>query len=159
MIWLPLVFLIGLGFLITSISGAPWVPARAKDLDALMRDCKLKSGSVFVELGCGDGRLVLAAARRGSVATGYELNPVLWLIAYLRCLGQKNAHARLRNFWSQDLSSADVVMAFLVPRTVGRLEKKLQEEMKPGSRAISYIFELPSKKPTRKRHHWFIYSY
>ena len=64
-----------LGFTISSISGATWVPARAYDIEALLDDAKIKPGSVYIELGCGDGRLVRGAAKRGARAIGYELNP------------------------------------------------------------------------------------
>lgn len=145
------------GFVIGAISGAPWVPAFKRDIEAVLDDTGLKSGDSFVELGCGDGRVVIAAARRGANVVGYEINPLLWLVASIKVLTWPNARIKLRNFWRVDLSKADVVMTFLVPRTVGRLENKIKREMKPGSRLVSYIFKLPTLKPKLKRHHWLVY--
>ena len=148
-----------LGFAVSSISGAPWVPARAYDVEVLLDDAKIKPGDMYIELGCGDGRLVRAAARRGATAIGYELNPVLWFFAWLLSIGQKNTHIRFGNFWKQDISKADVVLAFLVPRTMPRLGAKADHEMKNGSRLISYIFPIENKKHTRKHRSWYIYTF
>jgi len=158
-IFLILILLLLLGFTISSISGAPWVPARSYDLEALLDDSKIKKGELYIELGCGDGRLVRAAAKRGAIAIGYELNPVLWFVAWVCSIGHANTHIRLGNFWTKDLSQADVVMAFLVPRTMPRLGKKADKEMKKGSRLISYIFPIAHKKHARKHRSWYIYHY
>jgi len=154
-----IVLLIVGGFALGAVSGAPWVPAFKKDLESVLDDSRLKKGEVFIELGCGDGRLVVAAAKRGALSVGYEISAVLWLIAWLRCLPYKNAQVKLRDFWGVDLSGADVVLAFLVPRTVGRLEKKAVKEMKSGSRLVSYVFKLPTLKPKLTRHHWLVYYF
>ena len=146
-------------FLWTAISGAPWVPARTYDIEQLLDDTKLSKGEVFYELGCGDGRLVKAAAQRGAYAVGYELNPFLWLIARFRTMGTKNTKIILGDLWQTNLRNADVVMAFLVLRTVPRLEKKAAGEMKVGSRLVSYIFPLPHKKPSHKAKSWLVYEY
>jgi|GEM_PF-122657 len=158
-ILLLVVLIILLGFAVSSISGAPWVPARSYDIEAILNDAQLQLGDTYIELGCGDGRLVRAAAQRGAVAVGYELNPLLWAIAWVLSLGQKNAHIRFGNFWSQDISKADVVMAFLVPRTMPRLGIKAQKEMKKGARLISYIFPIQNKKHQHRHKSWYVYTY
>ena len=71
------------------------MPARAYDIEALLDDAKIKPGSVYIELGCGDGRLVRGAAKRGAKAIGYELNPMLWAYAWVRSIGNKNVQVRL----------------------------------------------------------------
>jgi ribosomal protein L11 methylase PrmA len=146
------------GFMVAAISGAPWVPAFSDDLEAVLEDAGLKKNDLFLELGCGDGRLVVAAAKRGAVAVGYEINPIMWLIAKLRALHCPGAKIKFGNLWQVDLSEADVVLAFLVPRTVQKLEDKVVNEMKSGSILVSYIFKLPHLKPKLSRHHWFIYQ-
>jgi len=160
MAYLLLFFLfLSMGFMYTSLSGAPWVPTRSFDVEDLLDDAKLKKGQLYIELGCGDGRLVRAAARRGATAIGYEFNPVLWLIAWLRLLFVKNTSIRFVNFWTVDLSKADVVMAFLVPRTMPRLAQKASKELKKSSRLVSYIFPIPGKKPSLKHRSWYVYVY
>lgn len=159
MIFLLVFLAVALGFMITSLSGAPWVPVRSFDVQALLDDTKLKKGQTYLELGCGDGRLVKAAAKRGAIAIGYELNPLLWLIAWTRCATTKGAHVRFGDLWRVDLSKADVVMAFLVPRTMPKLAKKVAKELKPSAILVSYIFEIVGKKPLLHNKSWYIYSF
>ena len=152
-------FIILLGFAIAGPLGAPWVPAFKKDLSKVIKDSKLKSGQVFYELGCGDGRFVEEAAKLGATAIGYEINPIMWLIAWVRNFKYKNAHVYLGDFWGHDLSDGDVVMTFLTPRFMQKLEDKLNQELKPGTTFVSYIFVLPNKKPKLRRHHWIVYDF
>lgn len=139
--------------------GAPWVPAFKKDIDRMLNDAELKKDQVYIELGCGDGRLVAAAAQMGAIAIGYEVNPLMWLIALIRNIPNRRASIRLANFWYKDLSQADVVMAFLMPKFMARLQTKVQKELKPGARLISYIFDLPTKRPLLKRKKWQVYKF
>jgi len=158
--WLIIVTLLLLCFAVAGLRGAPWLPTRRVDVDALLDDVDIKSGQLFLELGCGDGRVVAAAAKRGARAIGYEINPLLWLIASVRCLPQyPRAKIRLGNFWSVNLAQADVVMIFLIDRFMARFETKAKQQMRPGSKLVSYVFRLPKKRPLRSGNRWFIYRY
>jgi hypothetical protein len=148
-----------IGFAVAAISGAPWVPVRKSDIAAIVDDLRLSERKLYIELGSGDGRVLAAVAKCGVQAVGYEINPLLWLIAWLRLLPARNARVKLANFWSRSLKPADVVMAFLIPRTMPRLEVKLKKEMRSGSLFISYVFPLPTKKPIQKHKKWYIYHY
>lgn len=141
------------------ISAAPWVPIRSFDIDNLLDDLDLKPGELFVELGCGDGRLLAAASKRGARSVGYEINPALWLIAWVRNAQNPDVSVRLGNLWSYSLHEADAVMVFLVPRTMARLGTKVEAEMRQHTRLASYIFPLPDRKPFRKHKSWFIYTF
>jgi len=154
-----IVLVILLGFAISGPMGAPWVPTFKRDVEKVLDDAELSERTRYIELGCGDGRLVAAAARRGAVATGYEINPLLWMIAWCRNLPHKNAHIQLGNFWRQPLNSYDVVVVFLMPKFMKRLENKALAELTAGSRLVSYVFPLPNHKAVIKRHHWFVYEY
>ena len=148
---------LSVAFAYTAISGAPWVPARSHDIEKLLQSLQLTPDMRYVELGCGEGRVLRAVAKTGAQAVGYELNPLLWCIAWLRCLPLPNARVRLANFWSADLGQADFVLAFLVPRTMHRLATTVTKHMKPGSRLISYVFTLPGHKPEQTVKPWLIY--
>ncbi len=134
------------------------MPARSHDVKKLLPELKITPETQYIELGCGEGRVIREAAKAGAQAVGYELNPVLWAIAWLRCLPFPNAHVRLANFWSADLSGADIVMVFLVPRTMQRLAEIASRQMKPGSRLISYVFALPGHRPKRTIKPWLMYQ-
>ncbi len=145
--------------LFTSLSAAPWVPTRKFDVEALLNDAKITKGIHYVELGCGDGRLVKASARRGAKAVGYELNPLLFIVAWVSTLNTPNAKIVFKNFWNVDLSKADVVMAFIMPRTLPRLDNKLAQELKPSAILVSYIFPVEGRKAIKRGKSWHIYRY
>ncbi len=160
MIILLTVCILLVGFLVAGISGAPWVPARKVDIDHLFDEVHLKKSDSVVELGCGDGRIVVAVARRGVKVTGYEINPLLYLISALRTLPYRSiAKVKFGSFWNKDISGADLVIAFLIPRTMPRLAIKAKSQMKQGSQLISYIFVLPGLKPVKTDQKWHIYKF
>lgn len=135
------------------------MPVRSFDVEELLDDAGVKRGTAYLELGCGDGRLLRSAAKRGAVAVGYELNPVLWLLSWIRTIGDKNIRVVYGDFWRVNLGDADVVMAFLVPRTMPRLGNKAAKELKPSAKLVSYIFEIPNKKPYKRGKSWFVYTF
>jgi len=107
---------------------------------------KIKKGDKVCDLGSGDGRLVIMAAKKGAKAVGFEINPFLVLISWLKILlagVRKNAQVQWRNFWWQDVSEADIVLLYLITHQMEKMEKKLKKELKPGARVISYIFKFP----------------
>ncbi|HUS26335.1 MAG TPA: methyltransferase domain-containing protein [Nevskiaceae bacterium] len=154
-----LILIVLVGFGVSGFRGAVWVPTFGRDVEAMLDDVKLRPGELFVELGCGDGRMLVAAAKRGAKVVGYEINPVLWLVATVRTLRHRTVRVRLGDLWLQDLSQADVVMTFLMQRFMLRLETKLQKELHPGARFATYVFTLPNKKAKIARHHWWVYQY
>jgi SAM-dependent methyltransferase len=99
----------------------------------------------FVDLGCGTAGILLQLARqfpRGQFV-GVETAPLLFVVAWLRCLFQENCSIRYRSLWRVDLSQFDVVYCFLSPVPMPRLWAKAQAEMRAGSRLISNTFEIP----------------
>lgn len=154
-----------LGFLIlvfcfAVLFGAPYVPTRYNDMKAIFDKIKPTSkDSVFVDLGSGDGKLVLYAASQGYTAVGYEINPILWLVSTLRLRNYPNASIRYADMWSADVSKADLVFCFLASKYMQKLETKLSKEMKKGSILASYVFELPSKKLSSKHSNTYFYRF
>lgn len=130
--------------------GAPFVPTFSKDLKKIFDDIKLPKNSLIVDLGSGDGRLLVIAAKKGFRAIGYEINPILFIITKIRLLKYNNANVYLKNFWYADISKADLVFSFLATRYMPKLENKLLKELKAGSYFVSYAFELPNIKLIKK---------
>lgn len=159
LVLISLFLVIVIGYAISGFTGAPWVPTRVFDIEQLLKDTQLKKGDVFIELGCGDGRLLVRAAKLGAQAVGYEINPALWLIAWVRTARYAQIKVRFGSFWPVPISSASVVMVFLMPKFMGRLESKANRELRGGSRLVSYIFPLPKTKPTKRGKRWYVYEY
>ncbi len=137
------------------VSSVPWVIKNAIKL------AQIRKGEKAVDLGCGDGRIVIALAKAGAEAYGYEINPFLvWLTRFrIRQAGMSGkAFAYYKSLWDLDLSSFDVVMIYGLPYMFKRLEKKLEKELKPGSRVISLSFPFPTWKPVKTDESVYLYK-
>lgn len=114
---------------------------------------KLKPGDVLFDLGCGDGRIIVAATQNfGVTSIGIEKRRDLALEATgkIRELNlSRRTAVMLGDFYSFDLSNADVVVSYLLTVANKQLESKLQRELKPRSRVVSHDFEFPDWKPTQ----------
>jgi predicted RNA methylase len=106
------------------------------------------------DLGCGDGRTIVTAARRyGARAVGIEIDPLryLWCQALITVLGLRG---RVRivygNFFKQDLSDASVVTCYLLQDTNNKLEGKLKRELRPGTRVVSNTFTFSGLRHVRQ---------
>ena len=144
--WLYIIALIfTFSFAYACFRAAPWVPMHAKDVPRVMALARLSEGEVFFDLGAGDGRTIIAAAQAGAKAKGYEISLLPFFIAWGKILfsGQiKNSKMIFRDFWHVDLSRADIIFVFLMPKIRERLKEKIEREMKPGSRIITYVWPM-----------------
>ncbi|OPJ76477.1 protein FAM173B isoform B [Patagioenas fasciata monilis] len=109
----------------------PFVPATSTQIQNVLKMLENRSGSL-VDIGSGDGRVVIAAAKRGFKAVGYELNP--WLVWYSRYRAWRDGVHQSTRFYISDLwkvsfSHYTNVVVFGVPRMMPQLEKKLEEEL------------------------------
>ncbi len=153
-----IIFVVAILLAISIINGAPYVPTPRKQVETALAFAQLKKGDKLVDLGSGDGAVLVQAARKGIDATGYEINPVLWLISTLRLLPyRKIARVKLASFWSQPLNEYDVVFVFLIGHHMHRLDKKLSTELK-GARVVSHAFQIPGRK-SKQKDGLFLYTY
>jgi SAM-dependent methyltransferase len=147
--------------------GALYVSTARCRIDAALDLLPLTSTTRLVDLGCGDGRVLRMARRRGAgQVIGYELNPLAYLKARLLSIRDREITILHRNFWNADLGTADVVCCYLFPDVMARLADKLKRELRPGAIVISFNFPLrglttPSKvlRPGSGRHNDPIYLY
>jgi SAM-dependent methyltransferase len=131
--------------------GAPWVPARMRVVRKMLEMADIKPGQKVVDLGAGDGRFVIAAARSFQAqATGVEIDPIRCLIANaliaLRGLHGR-AHVRWGNMHDFDLAGADVVTLYLWPSTNQKLATKLSRQLRPGTKVVSHHFSVSNWIP------------
>ncbi len=135
-------------------TGAPYVKSQKEKVEIMMCLADLKPSDLVADLGSGDGFFTIEAARRGAKAIGYEINPFLvwWSRHKIKSLGlAERAKICRKNFWSANLSGATVVMFYGITGMMGRLEKKLEKELRPGTRIISNGFSLPNWQEEKKR--------
>jgi len=156
-----LIFSLIFMFSFVVLFGAPYVPTLRRQQRAALELLNLKPGQVFYDLGCGDGRLLIAAAQAGYRAVGYEINPLLAGLAYLRT---RRYGGRVKvvwgNFWRADIANADAVFVFLIERHMRRLDKYLKRQFpdKPV-KVVSYAFKIPKRKILAERGAVFLYQY
>lgn len=125
--------------------GAPWVPTWKQDIQRIERLAQLKNGDLFVELGCGTGRVCRQLAKNTHVqVVGVELSVVQWLYAFVL---RGRSGIVFGDAFYYDLRPYRVVYMFLMPETYQKISNKLQRELQPGARVITYVWPIPGWKP------------
>src|SRR5437016_4586487 len=110
-----ILFLLALSMMIAAFSLAPWVPSPKKYVERGLELAKIKPGERFYDLGCGDGRTVVHAAKHfGASATGIELAFPLFVAAKVRVFLSrvKTANILFGDLFKRDLSDADVIYVY-----------------------------------------------
>ena len=148
-IWIIFILLF-VSFGVIVFIGAPYVPSNKKDVQRLFKELDMRKGSVIVDLGCGDGRVLIEASKQGMRAVGYELNPFLYAICWLRLRKYPKAKVIWGNFWSADLSKASMVFVFSASPFMQRLYEKFKTQLKPGAFVASYGFSFEGVKIYQK---------
>ena len=133
--------------------GAIYFPTSSRNIDVILGFAKIVSGQRVVDLGSGDGRILIAAAQQGAFATGYEINPLLvWKSrrAIAKAGMANQATVIWKSFWRVDFSEFDTVIVYGIPYIMDQLQRKLERELKPGSTVISNIYKFPGWEPRFK---------
>jgi len=123
--------------------GAPFVPTPKEAVEAGLDLAQVKNGDTLVDIGAGDGRVLVAAAKRGAKIIGYELSPFLWLLAVIALLrnGVKGS-VKLRDGFAANMSDVNVLFLFLMPKTLPNLMKEIKSKLRPGTRIVTYTFPI-----------------
>lgn len=154
-LWLVLLF----GFVV--FFGAPYLPTLSKQKLAAFDLLELEPGQTLIELGSGDGRLLVAAAEKGYKVIGYELNPLLVLISYVRTFKhRKNVTIKWGNFWWEIWPRADGIYVFLLDRYMEKLDKKIvQNYPEQKVKLASFAFKVPGREVVREKDGVYLYQY
>ena len=160
-----LVGLLFASFLMIVFRGAPYVPTLKNDINRLFTVYRFKKNDVLVDLGSGDGRIVIAAAERGIRVVGYELNPFLAVLSRLRLKSAKlqNAKIKFGDFWTSSLpDETAVVFVFLAGPFMLKLDNKMTQEAERlghNITLISYGMKIPGKTPLKIDGSFVLYLY
>ncbi len=127
----------------------PFVPTSKKTADHMIELAVIKRGDTVYDLGCGDGRLLIAAAEKGAVAVGYELSVPTLLLAKWKARRYKTVEVRYGDFWQKDFSDADVIVCYLLIQKMKLFKEVIWPQLKPGTRVVSHSFKIPGIKPTQ----------
>ncbi len=127
--------------------GPPFIPTPMRIIKDLIQIANISKDDVVIDLGSGDGRMLIHAACQGAIAKGWEINPllVLWTrLAVHRYRVGKRVKVHLQNYHKADLSDATIVFIYNFAPHVPKLEQKLRKELRPGTIVISYKFTFPT---------------
>ena len=137
--------------------GAPYLPTLRPQIDTAFELLALRQGQTILELGCGDGKVLAAAAQRGYRSVGIELNPFLVVMAWLRTRRYGDmVHVVWGNYWQEQWPPAEAVFVFLLDRFMAKLDKGMQEHK---GKLVSIAFCIPGKPPVIEKNGVFLYDY
>ena len=138
----------------TTIRGAPFVPTPMPTVHNMLQLAEVGPDDVVYDLWCGDGRVIVTAARRyGARAVGIEIDPLrfLWCQVFITVLGlRRRVRVVYGNMFKLDLSDATVVTCYLLQTTNQHLTKKFREEPSFGARVVSHAFTFNGMDPVRR---------
>jgi cyclopropane fatty-acyl-phospholipid synthase-like methyltransferase len=146
--------------LYSMIRGGPYAPTGKSKIDIMLDLVNIKPGEKAVDIGAGDGRIVIALAKKGAEAHGIEINPLLVFLARRKIKREGlegKAFIHTADMWKQDYSKFDIVTLFMTPHALRGLEKKLQKELRPGARVALNYYTFPAWKAAK--HEGTVYLY
>ena len=140
--------------------GAIFMPTPDEAVITMISLLNIQPGEKAVDLGSGDGKLVIALAKAGANVEGYEINPFLVWISRKNIKKAKltdSAVIHQKDFWKIDFSPFSIVTLYGVPYIMDKLEEKLKKELKPGARVASNYFGFSSWEPLQKEKNVSLY--
>lgn len=142
------------------VFGAPYLPTLKPQIELALKLSGLKPGQTLIELGSGDGRVALAAAKRGYNVVGYELNPLLVVTSRLVTFRHRR-HVKIywRNYLTAAWPEASAIFIFGLDRIMPKLDSKIASGAKKPVRLISFAFQVPGKRPVKAAAGLFVYDY
>jgi len=134
----------------------PYVPTPQDVVDRMLEMAQVKKGDVVYDLGSGDGRIVVTAAKKyGVKAIGYEIDPERIRESHenIKKAGvEKLVEIKQQDIRTVDLSGASVLTMYLLPEVNMMLRPNIWNQMKPGSRVVSHDFDMGDWKPVKTEH-------
>jgi SAM-dependent methyltransferase len=149
---ITIVFLAIAWIFVPVLSGLPWIPTHRQRIHKALELSKLHPHEILYDLGAGDGRvLVLAARQFGAHTVGIEISLTHCILAWLRArLNGVSDQVSIRwgNLYKMDLAEADVVFTYLTPDHARRLRPQLEEQLRPGARVVTVSADIDGWEPT-----------
>ena len=131
---------------------APYYPTPETIVEEMLKLVGLKSGEKMFDLGSGDGRIVIASAKKGADSVGVEFDEDLYKrsSAKIKALGlEKKARIIHGDMLKQDYSSADVLTVYLLPVSNDKMRPLLEAQLKKGARIVAHDFEFSGWNPVK----------
>lgn len=130
---------------------AIFFPSSKRMIDVVIEFADIKKDDVLYDLGSGDGRILVEAAKKGIKVVGIEQNRLLNWIAKKKIRKLKNVKIIQGNIFNQDLSKATIIVAYLSIKITHELQKKIEGELKKGTKIILIDHTFIGWKPIRTK--------
>jgi SAM-dependent methyltransferase len=134
-----------------SNKAAPWVPFPEQEVIRVIKELSLKETDVVYDLGCGDGRWLwhLANLTPAKNIIGLEISPFFYFYCRIKKYLGKFETVTIKHIdlFKEDLSKADVIISYLMPKALIQLESKLSKKLKKGLIVVSGSFTLNNRQP------------
>jgi SAM-dependent methyltransferase len=132
---------------------SPYVASPPKVVDRMLELATIKPGETLYDLGCGDGRVLIAAVEKyNAKAIGVEINPKVAARAQSwikKAKVENQARVIQGDLLDVDLTGADVVVIYLARQLNDQLRPRLEKYLKPGARVVSHDYPVSGWKPTK----------
>lgn len=140
--------------------GPPYLPTLTKQTEVALAMLSLKEGETLLELGSGDGRVMLAAAKQGIKVVGIELNPIL-VIASIIVTWKYRKQVRViwGSYWGAPWPRADGIFTFMLPKYMSKLDERVEKWRNKPIKLASFAFAVPNREPTEQRDGVLLYEY
>lgn len=140
--------------------GAFYYPTTDLAVKQILEISKLSSKDTLIDIGSGDGRILIAAARLGITSIGYEIDPFL-VRKSRRLVHQANLDKLVtvhwKSFWKADFNQASVITIYLFPRFMNRLQKLIEKKIKHPIKLITNDYPFTQLKPVKQSDRIFLY--
>ncbi len=126
--------------------GPPYLPTPKSVIKEMLDLTKVGGKDLIIDLGSGDGVILIEAAMRGASSIGYEINPFLVLVTKIKALTKgltNKVSVHTQPYQRANLKSATVVYCYNMPKFIPTIEKKLRKEASKNVKIVSYKFPIP----------------
>jgi hypothetical protein len=131
--------------------GAGYDPTPMDRVHKMLELARVNEKDILYDLGSGDGRIVMTAAKKyGAQAVGIEADPLRYIFSWFMVAFsgyKRNVQLQFGSFFRKNLDRATVITVFLYGPTNNKLKEKFQRELQPGTRIVSYIWEFSGWDP------------
>jgi len=151
-----LLLFVGLG----ALFGPPYVPTLRLNMQSALDLLDLKPGQTLLDLGSGDGRVLLAAAQRGWNAVGIEVSPILVIISKIRTRKyRKQVRVIWGNYFFTKWPPADGIFSFMIQYQMRKLDERIEQWHTKPIQFASFAFKIPDKTIVKERGPVYLYEY
>lgn len=142
--------------------GAVYFPTPTQTIHQMLDLAQVGPKDTVIDLGSGDGRILIEAAKRGAKAIGYEIDPIL--VSQSRRLAKKENLSHLitvrhQNMWRADFNQATIITLYLFPNFMDRLQRLLENKLTHPLKLVSHDYRFTHKKEQKNINNIYLYTF